>query len=242
MFKWVWCGDVGKKGILIYLFHIRRFDNNIFSSKADPAIKRVRQEVINYLFIDSQKQLKESFENYNVLLSEDLLRVDDMALSTMLSFDEGYIERTLLDDEGNKYNLSDLLQVKASLIYGDGGTGKSLYVKNLIHSTLDDDHFIIYLSCSEISNLLENKRGLDLVNIIKSVHFEGRKYNRINEKEIYNCFDNKYRGDFYIIVDALDEASDKEKLLSLLNNFLKNIEFRRKDFIHLIFTSRKKLK
>ena len=214
--------------------------NNIFSSKADPAIKRVRQEVINYLFIDSQKQLKESFENYNVLLSEDLLRVDDMALSTMLSFDEGYIERTLLDDEGNKYNLSDLLQVKASLIYGDGGTGKSLYVKNLIHSTLDDDHFIIYLSCSEISNLLENKRGLDLVNIIKSVHFEGRKYNRINEKEIYNCFDNKYRGDFYIIVDALDEASDKEKLLSLLNNFLKNIEFRRKDFIHLIFTSRKK--
>jgi len=185
------------------------------------------------LFREYRDNQKESYDIFPVTLSDVINQQNDETIIASLTFEKGYINRDLVGNE-KKYSVDDILNYenKPILIYGAGGTGKSLYLKNLIRTNLDNNKLFFYLPCSIIKTKIDNTDNL--LDVIKCISLKEEKYFHIREDLSSILINDKL--DFYIIIDALDEALDKAKLIvDMVINFYKN---NRKNNIHIIFTSR----
>ena len=189
------------------------------------------------LFREYRDNLKESYDIFPVTLSDVINQLNDETIIASLTFEKGYINRDL-EENGKKYSVDDILNYdyKPILIYGAGGTGKSLYLKNLIRTNLDNNKLFFYLPCSIIKTKIDNTNNL--LDVIKSISLKEEKYFHIRE-DLSNILINDNL-DFYIIIDALDEALDKAKLIvdMVIDFYKNNRENNSKNNIHIIFTSR----
>ena len=196
-------------------------------------LKFTKTVVKEELFREYRNIQKKSYDVFPVTLSDVMNKQKDETIVTSLTFENGYINRDLVGVD-KKYNVNDILNYKNNpiLIYGAGGTGKSLYLKNLIRINLNNNKLFFYLPYSEIKTKIDKTNNL--LDIIRKISFKEEKYYHIREDLSNILISDKL--DFYIIIDALDEALDKTKsIVNMAIDFYKN---NRKDNIHLIFSSR----
>ena len=159
------------------------------------------------------------------------------AFSTTLKMEDAYISQPVFKDidDGTQIeeSMEEILNSKDPiLLYGEGGIGKSLFIKNLIHQKFIDTNFFFYLTTKEIVSYNASffKEAL-------SLKFESYFSERIKSLSCVETIlsHGKDKHNVYIVVDALDEISSKDKQL-----VLKNISIFQKqyDFVHFIFSSR----
>ena len=183
-----------------------------------------------------QKQLYAAFDVFPISISDIITKQNNNEIKASLEFESGYINRYLLDNEGNKYVPSALLGMKdIVLIHGEGGSGKSLYIKNLIRTNSVKENIFFYLPCSEIKKEMEENGHRDLISLISIVSFKIANCQDISLNTLNDIFKNEDRN-FYIIFDALDEADEyKKEIIKYVHAF---DSFEKKNHIHFIFTSR----
>ena len=195
------------------------------------------QKVIREMtVIRYQEQLKETFNVFSPFLSDIPIEDKDRHVIPNLEFEKGYINRDLMDDGMHAYNPLNVLNIKEIvLIHGEGGSGKSLYIKNLLRDYSEDNNLFFYLPCSDIKKEIERSGDYDVISLIEKIAFNIAKYHGISKQTISNIFNNETRN-FYIIFDALDEADEYKKDIIAMVNQIRSI----RQNLHFIFTSRNK--
>ena len=73
----------------------------------------------------------------------------DVRVKSSLSYDDGYVERQLLTEEGAK-DVEEIFDEGRNLfIVGEGGTGKSLFVSQLVRKNFDKNLFFVRVNFSD---------------------------------------------------------------------------------------------
>ena len=195
------------------------------------------QRVVAFNIIEKyQMQLREKYGIFPISLSNVILKQADTNIITTLELENGYINRDLLDIDGNRYGPEDILNIKKNiLIVAEGGAGKSLYMKNLIHRYSKDEKLFFYFPCSELKETIRNNPDIDLNGLIEKLFSEITN----SDKMPSYVADAIFRAEgkkVYIIIDALDEADkEKDEIINLVNDYQAIIENKN---AHFIFTSR----
>lgn len=154
-----------------------------------------------------------------------------------LNFEEGYLSRPVYY-QNNPVSVETLLDKKEPiLIYGESGTGKSLYLKNILRKHFECNRYIFYLATKDIINdKYDNLPFLEILKINGFDHFfpteQTQRVSLISFESIFTS-----HNDIIILVDALDEIPSNKRL----ELFKKIDEFSDKyPDVHFIFTSRNK--
>ena len=155
-------------------------------------------------------------------------------IDAYLEYEKGYVERELLGANKNA-SVEDIATSKSSVyIYGAGGTGKSLYISNLIKKYFNKDRFFIRVNLIDYEKTLQEKNSLtsllnDELNRYLTDNDEYRSVKAIIRAEGQN---NKMT----VVLDGLDEISKgaREHLLSLVSDFKKQ----NKPLYRFIFVAR----
>lgn len=153
----------------------------------------------------------------------------------LLSFEEGYIQRNLYSvPDGAEIEFANLAEKDNFFIIGEGGSGKSLYVSNLMRNYFDDNRFFLRINVIDYENCIENCSNLtDLLS---------KELNRylVDSDEYHSPrILERARGDagnpITLIFDGLDEIGydKRSKLIVLIRDYLKRNRTDR-----FIFTSR----
>ena len=189
-----------------------------------------KQELLRY-----QRMAKQYFEVFPIALTDIMVERNNNDVLGSLQFEKGYINRTLYDGD-KAYSPKDVLKMgDYLLIYGEGGSGKSLYVKNLIRCYSSDDKVFFYLPCVSILKEIAENHDDDLMSLIARLSFRSSTSKGVSPSLIRSFLDNETK-DFYLVLDALDEVRGNEKeVLSVLHAYE---DLLRKKHVHVIFTSR----
>ncbi|MCR5078695.1 MAG: TIR domain-containing protein, partial [Bacilli bacterium] len=220
-------------------YHALRSLTDDFSSNVDHVISFAKKTIREYTVLDYGNKLRECFDVFPISLSGIMVQQENRNIVASLHYEQGYIARNLFDKEGKEYSPEDLLSLdKIALIHGEGGAGKSLYLKNLIRSYSDDSLLFFYLPSAEIRETLEKGKGKDLLSLITKIAFPLAKYKNIDEAMVNDIFNNDSRT-FYLIIDALDESGDhKNEILKFVKDYLNSPSSKP---IHIILSSRSAL-
>lgn len=183
-----------------------------------------------------QEQLKNKYNVFSPFLSDIPIEGKNNRVTPNIEFEEGYIGRDLTDEQDKTYSPLDILKMKETiLIHGEGGSGKSLYIKKLLKDYSKGNKLFFYLECRDIKKEIEQNNDYDPISLINKLAFNNAEYHGINKKTISYIFNNDER-DFYIIIDALDEAYEHKKDIIAMINQMYDI----RQNLHFIFTSRNK--
>jgi len=189
------------------------------------------QQIINY-----RNAIKNEFDVFSISLSQVIASSNNQIsqYKPSLTYDKGYVERFLYDNNDKEYNEKDILKLsKHLLIYGEGGTGKSLFLKNMIRNMSDNNNLFYYLPCSLIKENLSKSN--DLIDLIYGISINLFKCDRLEKEDIVYLFDNE-NINFYIVIDALDEINDeKNKVIDYVHKFMSKYLDKK---IYFIYTSR----
>ena len=152
-------------------------------------------------------------------------------IPSLYNFKKHYVERVVYNN--NKNYVEEILSNKFALVYGNKGTGKTLYFKNILINHFINNRYIIYISCIEAINYLH----LDFLDIINKVAFTKlfSKDYQISRKGVERIFDNE--NEIIILIDGLDKIDEEEKIVLL--NKIKEINYIY-DNIKWLFNSRYK--
>lgn len=230
-------GDVFKE-LSEFAAHFTTADNKM------PAIKNICDRIRNGLEEDVLRnyafRMTKGQANFKYSLRSqyaDLAPAENLQgiADALLSFEEGYIQRDVYRATDNQpISLDALAHGGSFYLIGDGGTGKSLYISNLMRRYFDDDMFYLRINvidydgyidtCNHLTDLLSHELNRYLVDSdeYRSTHILVRA-----------------RGDagnpLTIVFDGLDEVNDekKDKLLRLIEEYRKSNAGDR-----FIFTSR----
>ncbi len=207
-----------------------------FSLNPTNVVTYVTKKVLEHGVNDYCQKIRKSFDTFLITATDIISKQGECEINPSLQFENGYINRPLLDESGHKIDSETLLKMhNVVLVYGEGGSGKSLYVKNLIHSTSDENKVFFYLPCNKIEEYLDKTNGYDLLDLISTVSVND---NRIVDTKIIRKIFHMEK-EFYIVIDALDEAGNyKQKIVELAHTFIKEQSYNK--HIHFIFTSRNK--
>ena len=156
-------------------------------------------------------------------------------IAATLEFESGYLNRYVYDENNNKVKANELLNYNTpSLIYGEGGTGKSLYLKNFIRNEFKNDKYIFYLECR---NIVDPEK--DFITNLKEHAFdtyfrkdESEQLTLISFEQLFN-----HHNKIIILIDALDEIS-LDKRTTLIEKLY--IFYHKYKNVKLIFTTRSK--
>ncbi len=209
-----------------------RIEDNTFSNTLTYINNILRnQQIINY-----RNAIKKEFDVFSISLSQVMASSDSQIsqYKPSLTYDKGYVERVLYDNNDKEYNEKDILKLsKHLLIYGEGGTGKSLFLKNMIRNMSDNNNLFYYLPCSLIKENLSKSN--DLIDLIYEISINLFKCDRLEKEDIVYLFDNE-NINFYIVIDALDEINDeKNKVIDYVHKFMSKYLEKK---IYFIYTSR----
>jgi hypothetical protein len=146
------------------------------------------QQIINY-----RNAIKNEFDVFSISLSQVMASSDSQIsqYKPSLTYDKGYVNRFLYDNNDKEYNEKDVLKLsKHLLIYGEGGTGKSLFLKNMIRNMSDNNNLFYYLPCSLIKENLSKSN--DLIDLIYEISINLFKCDRLEKEDIVYLFDKWY--------------------------------------------------
>ena len=209
-----------------------------FTGRVENAIEFAKERITEYLILNYQIKLKEQFDVFSISLSDETIHTrDNISISSFIKFEDGFINRSLIGPSGERVDTNDILNCKNQvLIYGEGGSGKSLYVKNIIRRNVNKSTLFFYLPCSQINNAFFKKEDLDLYELISDICFKFAKCETLPAGVIKNILEGEEKK--VIIVDALDEAEqNKEKIVKIIAKFgVLNSKSR----VHFIYTTRDK--
>ena len=190
--------------------------------------------VLNYRY----RMTKEN-DNFKYSLRNQYVRndINDFCgiADALLSFEEGYIQRNVYSvPDGAEIEFANLAEKDNFFIVGEGGSGKSLYVSNLMRNYFDTTHFFLRINVIDYDDYIENCNNLtDLFS---------KELNRylVDSDEYHSPrILERARGDagnpITVIFDGLDEISSekRKKLIELIRDYLKRNRTDR-----FIFTSR----
>ena len=190
--------------------------------------------VFNYRY----RMTKEN-DNFKYSLRNQYVRndINDFCgiADALLSFEEGYIQRNLYSvPDGAEIEFANLTEKDNFFIVGEGGSGKSLYVSNLMRNYFDTTHFFLRINVIDYDDYIENCNNLtDLLS---------KELNRylVDSDEYHSPrILERARGDagnpITVIFDGLDEigSEKRKKLIELIRDYLKRNRTDR-----FIFTSR----
>ena len=179
-----------------------------------------RAAIANYRYhmTDGNSSFKYSLRNQYV--NSELSSMGSI-VEALLSFEEGYIERSVYKVPGDiETSLSDLAKSKESFfLVGEGGTGKSLYLSNMMRKYFGDKNFFLRV------NLIDYEKEIAAIGYLTDLL--AKELNRYlvdsDEYRSRNIVD-RAREDFghlTIMFDGLDETGreTKEKLISLIEGY-----------------------
>lgn len=206
-----------------------------FSSNEETIISFAQRVIRQNIVINYQRKIKEKFDVFPISLTDIILQQENQDVVASLEFENGFINRDLFDKDNHKYTPRDLLNLKGiTFIHGEGGSGKSLYLKNLIRNFDNEDNLFFYLPCSSISKEFKNGNG-DLISLIAKLSLMITDYHNVPLDFVNDIFRNEKKN-FYIIFDGLDEAEEeKEEIINMINSFN---ALKTSDNISFIFASR----
>jgi len=190
----------------------------------------------NSLKIEYKNKIIEKFKTFSAALNTVVYSRDTKngIIAATLEFESGYLNRYIYDKDNNQIKPHQLLLYNTpSLIYGEAGTGKSLYLKNFLRSEFKDNRYIFYLECRKIINV-----GDDFIRTLKRYSFDD--YLNCESENILSLYSFKQifnsPNNIIILIDALDEMSleNRKILIEKINIFSQQYK------IKLILTSRNK--
>ena len=213
------------------------FEDTEVGVNFDKVANTIKEAISNSLKIEYRTKLVNKFDKFSAALNSVVSSRQTATgiIAATLEFEKGYLNRSVYDNSGNKYNPSDLLLSKnPCLIYGEGGSGKSLYLKNFIRKEFKNNKYIFYLECKELVDLVETNSFME---ILKAKSFDN--YFTLGEAEFVTLksFEEfiTSRNQIILLIDALDELllEKREKLINKLQDFLNKVPS-----CKVIFTSR----
>ena len=158
-------------------------------------------------------------------------------IAATLEFESGYLNRDIYDEENNPIKPHQLLSYDTpSLLYGEAGTGKSLYLKNFMRNEFKNDKYIFYLECKNIDDVIIKE---DFLTILKQKafdnHFTNEEANFVSMASFEELF--KTNNKIVVLIDALDEISlnKRTELIEKLYIF-----YQKYKNVKIILTSRNK--
>jgi len=210
------------------------FENFEIGFNYDNISSFLYEAIGNNLKIEYKKEAFKKFERFSSALNSVVLsrKTKTGIIPAMLEFESGYLNRKIYDKNNNAYDNEFLLTYSTpSLIYGEGGSGKTLYLKNFMRKYLRKNEYVFYIECKSI----ENESNDFLINLKKhsfDIYFEHDESEQLSIHSFKQIFNTEYCP--IILIDALDEISQEKrrKLLEQINIFY--TKYRSK----LIFTSR----
>ena len=194
------------------------------------------EAISNSLKIEYKNRIIKKYESFSAALNTVVSSRDTKTgiIAATLEFESGYLNRYIYDKDNNQIKPQQLLSYNTpSLIYGEGGTGKSLYLKNFIRNEFKDNKYIFYLECRRIKNFDE-----EFIVNLKTYGFDsylegdlGKQVSLYSFKQIFN-----FKNETIVLIDALDEISleNRKKLIEQINIFYQQYKSK------IIFTSRNK--
>ncbi len=186
----------------------------------------------NRILYDIYKKKNNNFKTFNFLVSSSINNENNNII-TALNLNTDYINRKLVDNDGKIFDDNNYQNNKIYLIKGDGGCGKSLYLKK--YQIINPDKFTIILECKYITN---EDSLLDIIlNQLNQMLENGKIASGIlwNKSSYDACIIDK---EVTILIDALDEIS-KEKQKQLIE-YIKIYKQKYENHI-IILTSRKEI-
>ena len=179
-----------------------------------------RAAIANYRYNMTEGNSSFKYSLRNQYVNSELSSMDSI-VEALLSFEEGYIERSVYKvPDGMGTSLSKLEESKESFfLVGEGGTGKSLYLSNMMRKYFGDKNFFLRV------NLIDYEE--EIAEIYYLTDLLAKVLNRYlvdsDEYRSRNIVD-RAREDFEnltIMFDGLDETGEetKEKLISLIDGY-----------------------
>ena len=206
----------------------------------DKIANTIREAISNSLKIEYRTKLVNKFDKFSAALNSVVSSRQTVTgiIAATLEFEKGYLNRNIYDEDGKPHQPNDLIKIsKPSLIYGEGGSGKSLYLKNFIRKEFKNDRYIFYLECKELVELVDSH---NLMEILKLKSFDN--YFTLGEAEFVSqkSFEEfiTSQNKIILLIDALDELllEKRKKLIDKIQVFLTKVPN-----CKIIFTSRNKL-
>ena len=197
-----------------------------------------RHNRFDYFLSNSLYNEKSEFDKKLNSLHDD--RVDSAIIATSVEFKKGYVNRLL----NNNIKDDELLKNDVSLIYGEAGSGKTLYISQIIKNNYKKDNYLFFVSkCNDLYRYIKetDKTFKDyLFKLFNDVLLMG---NNDKEELYYQIFESLItkheelsKNKIIIILDAIDEL-DNQKDIKLLTDYINNFLNIYKD-VKFIFTSR----
>lgn len=205
----------------------------------DKIFNTIKEALSNNIIIEYRYKLLNQFNRFSAALNSVVASRQSATgiIGATLEFEQGYLNRDIIDENGNSYNTSELFNnITPSLIYGEGGSGKSLYLKNFIRKEFNKKRYIFFIECKEIVELI---KSYDFIKILKIKSFD----NYFTEDEAsfvtQNAFENFIlaKNKIVLLVDALDELllEQRNMLICKIREFMVMVPN-----CKIIFTSRNK--
>ena len=183
------------------------------------------EAIKNYVIqqTEANKTFKASIKNQFDNSGFDNLKEEDSIvgfIDAYLEYEKGYVERDLIGKNGLPATLDDIAGTKKSLyIYGAGGTGKSLYISNLIKKYFNNNRFFIRL------NLIDYEKKLREANSLTAIlNDELNRY--LTDNDEYRSKKALVRAEgqnnqMTVVLDGLDEINkeSRDKLIALVSGF-----------------------
>ena len=206
----------------------------------DKIANAIREAIGNSIKIEYRTKIINKFDKFSAALNSVVTsrQLVSGIIAATLEFEKGYLDRDVYDENDKPYQPHELIKTNTpTLIYGEGGSGKSLYLKNFIRKEFKNDKYIFYLECGDIGKLIDTN---NLMEILKQKSFDN--YFTLGEAEFVSqkSFEDLItsQNKIILLVDALDELllEKRQKLIDLIQEFLTKVPQ-----CKIIFTSRIKL-
>ena len=226
--------DVNFKNLAELCFDFSKLEDSIVEYEKEPLLtfaERIRKV---FALRQYQQNLVNEFDTFTISLNK--MYLSEKRISPSLDLEKAYINRGLFDDSGKTYEIKDLKELTTpALIYGDGGTGKTLYFKHMIRVDHDFNNLYFLLSAREVNKKFKSK-DLSLLKILKQFCFKDELYPNIDEKIIKDILDSTQKN-IFVIFDGLDETpvENREKIARLMKDYSS------KKNMHFLLSSRNKL-
>ena len=126
----------------------------------DKIANTIREAISNSLKIEYRTKLVNKFDKFSAALNSVVSSRQTVTgiIAATLEFEKGYLNRNIYDEDGKPHQPNDLIKISIpSLIYGEGGSGKSLYLKNFIRKEFKNDKYVFYLECRDIGKLIDKE-------------------------------------------------------------------------------------
>ncbi len=197
------------------------------------------RETLEAEALDRYRSLQRELSPFAITLknvsANRLVGIGASEVKTTLNYDNGYVDRMLITTSGEKSLEQIFAEGKNLYILGEGGTGKTLFISQLIRKHFCDNNFFVRFNFADsmtLSNFKQSKYLTDFANAELNRSLADDEY-RSAEPMVRARNNGKNR--IIYVFDGLDEISDdaRRALCEMVEQYMRS---QRGD--RFIFTSR----